>query len=396
MCTWVGGASPTSGGTANTAVLGVTDPTSTNLLNKMCQVCTPATGCPMMTGPAPVAPGSFQQLGWDPVYDPGPDNSQPIYIPKDVIIPTLDDVPDGADTQYDGYSPGLWTTTDLAYLDSNNWHWDFFMNTNNWTQVTTDPTVPGVDVDAYNAFVDILKNHNPGNHTVHHIYIGDNGHSTAGSALPGCCDCTNAQDTCRSELDGVESLVGQISNGGRPHLTRMRMPYGYPLIPGSGATAAAMSDAQNVIKTYAVSIGWHLLTHDADNVPCGCSNINASCSCQDESKGGMCCTDTPGCAGGGAMGGPYNYPQAEVNQMTMQAGCGPGAAGWGIVLMHGVLPWTAGALPMLFGPNGYFTKAGFRIGTVEDAVCWKYGMHSWDVVNKINGYTGTPQERKPN
>ena len=30
----------------------------------------------------------------------------------------------------------------------------------------------------------------------------------------------------------------------------------------------------------------------------------------------------------------------------------------------------------------------YRIGSVEDAICWKYGMHSWDIVNTVNGYTG--------
>jgi hypothetical protein len=375
----------------NTATLG---PVTANLhlLNPMCQVCAPP-DCPMMTGPAPVAAGSFQQLGWDPMYDPGTNNTQPIYIPNDVIIPTLDDVPDGSDTTFDGYTPGNWTKTDLAWLDAQGMHWDLFMNTNNWAQIFADPTNANSDPDAYNSFVDILKNHNPANHTVDHIYIGDNGGSTAGNTtMPGCCDCTNyPSNTCKSELDGVESMVAQISNNGRPHLTRMRQPFGYPLEPGSGASAAAMTDAQNLIKTYAVSIGWHLLTHDADNSPCGCTNTAMSCTtCPDEANGGMCCSDTVGCANpnGTALGGPYDYPQASVNQVMSQIGSGKGSGAWGILLFHGVLPWTSGAIPLLFGPNGLLKTAGFRIGTVEDAVCWKYGMHSWDVVNKINGYTG--------
>jgi hypothetical protein len=397
MCTWQGGATATTTkAVKNSAVLGVTDPSSTNLLNMACAVCTPATGCPMMTAPAPIAAGSFQQLGWDPKYDPGVNNEKPIYIPSDVIIPTLDDVPDGSDPMYDGYGPGLWTKTDLAWLDGNAMHWDFFVNTNNWSQVFADPTTMNADPDAYDAFVDILKNHHPGNHTVDHCQIGDNGSSSPGNAIPGCCDCPNyPSNTCAGELDGVESMVASISNSGRTHLTRMRMPYGYPLAPGSGASAAAVKDAQLVIRTRAVSIGWHFATNDADNSPCGCSNSAAPCSCPDESKGGVCCSDTPGCSGGGASAGPYDSQQAQINQVTSQIGARPGSGAWGILLMHGVLPWTAAALPILFGPNGMVGNAGFRIGTVEDAVCWKYGMHSWDVVNKINGYTGTSQ-RGPN
>jgi hypothetical protein len=92
----------------------------------------------------------------------------------------------------------------------------------------------------------------------------------------------------------------------------------------------------------------------------------------------------------------YNNTQAVVNQVTSQIGTGPGKGStWGIMLSHGVLPWTAAALPMLFGPNGAVTKSGFRIGTVEDAICWKYGMHSWDIVNQVNGYTGA-NARGPN
>jgi hypothetical protein len=66
-------------------------------------------------------------------------------------------------------------------------------------------------------------------------------------------------------------------------------------------------------------------------------------------------------------------------------GSAPGqGSSYGIILMHGVLPWTRDALPMLFGPNGYVTMHGFKTATVEDVICWKYGKHSWELVNQLN------------
>ena len=75
---------------------------------------------------------------------------------------------------------------------------------------------------------------------------------------------------------------------------------------------------------------------------------------------------------------------------------GPGTGAWGIALMHAFTPWTAETLRKLFTPGtGYMATTKYRIGTVEDAICWKYGMHSWDIINQINGYTGT-DARGPN
>ena len=56
----------------------------------------------------------------------------------------------------------------------------------------------------------------------------------------------------------------------------------------------------------------------------------------------------------------------------------------------GLLPWTHASLDGLFNPKtGYLATHGFMTATVEDAICWKYGMHSWDIVNTVNKYTGT-------
>jgi hypothetical protein len=27
---------------------------------------------------------------------------------------------------------------------------------------------------------------------------------------------------------------------------------------------------------------------------------------------------------------------------------------------------------------------GFKLATVEDAICWKYGKHSWEIVQQLN------------
>ena len=364
-CTWVGGAAPASGRSpANTTPLTGDGCAGGACLNPKCTA---------LGTPAPLS--SFPGIGFDMAYD-GPTFSTPTYIPKDVIIPTLDDVTDGPDpvtTPPDGYSNGEWTKTILQFLDANNMHWDFFMNTNNWDgPITGDPTKD--DPDGYNNFVDILSKHYPANHTVHHIHMGYNVAPDPMSGVPQGCDGALTTVTCDAEMSGVEAVVSKISAKGRPHLTRFRPPYGEPYqfnMPGN------LADVEPAVAKYAVWVGWNFLTNDATNTPC---------SCVDEGAGQACSTDTQG----------YDCTSGAYTQFTTAIGSGPGkGSSWGVVLMHGVLPWTASVLPKLFGPDGYVSKAGFRVGTVEDAICWKYGMHSWDIVNKVNNYTGA-DARGPN
>ena len=62
------------------------------------------------------------------------------------------------------------------------------------------------------------------------------------------------------------------------------------------------------------------------------------------------------------------------------------------VLMHATYPWTYDAVKLLLDPQaGYLKMHNFRVGTVEDAVCWKYGKHSWELVSQTAG-----QKRDPN
>lgn len=353
----------------------------------------------MYTSPAPApGPGSFPGIGFDSTYDQGSTQNQPVYIPNDVIIPTLDDAPDGEDDNTgpagnDGYTPGEWTMSDLAFLDSIGEHWDFFMNNNNWVTVTANPADGTCDPDGYNAYVDILKNHFPANHTADHVQMGFNFQAapTCFQWTPTqaqCCDCDLCPTTdCSAEIASVETLVAAISNNGRSHLTRFRYPYGYPL----QSQGTGLAEVQPKVAKFAVEVGWNFLTDDANNSPCGCQETSGTtCTCIDESSGGVCSTDTTGSPG------PYDNVTADYTNFVNAIGTGPGkGTSWGVALMHATVPWTAGTIRKLFGPGGYMLTTTYRIGTVEDAICWKYGMHSWDIVNKVNGYTGA-DARGPN
>jgi hypothetical protein len=311
----------------------------------------------------------------------GFEGTSPAYIPMNVVIPTLDDVPDGPDTGTDGYQPGNWTKTDLAWLDANNYHWDLFINGDNWDgPLTGDATMD--DPDGHNDIIDILQKHYPANHTIYHTAVGTKtANDVSNSCIPACCDCApvasnctktqcttadpstgrgqcnedcvGIEDTCESELQGVEAMINKFSNGGTPHLTRFRPPYGLGYAPYG--TAAPTS--QKAIAKYAVAIGWNVDSTDANQNP-GDANATAT---------------------------------YVVNTVTSALNGGA----WGIVLTHGVLPWTAQAIPTLYDPKTGSIPKKYKIGNVEDAVCWKYGMHSWDVINKFNNYTGC-DKRGPN
>jgi peptidoglycan/xylan/chitin deacetylase (PgdA/CDA1 family) len=278
----------------------------------------------------PVDPGMYPQLGFE---------AQPSYIPSDTIIPTFDDVPEGAVSPPDPtYGSGSWTKLDLQFLDSNGMHVDFFINTDNWCG---DVTLNG---ECTADIVDILTLHNPANHTIHHPHMGI-ASTTTPPANPNGCDTAAA---CDSELLGVETVIDTMSQGGRPHLTRFRAPYGEPY----QAQGPGLDIVQPVVAKYAVEVGW--------NLDCG---------------------DSLGASTG----------QQIATTVQNLIGTAPGqGTNWGIVLQHGTYPWTHDALPILYGPNGYLATHGFKLATVEDAICWKFGMHSWDIVAKLNGTARSP------
>jgi peptidoglycan/xylan/chitin deacetylase (PgdA/CDA1 family) len=276
--------------------------------------------------------GPYPDTGFD---------AQPAYIPNDVIIPTFDDGPDGENAPPDPvYGVGSWTATDLTFFAMNNMHVDFFVNTNNWCgDITQDGACTA-------ALTNILTSHNAANHTVHHIHMGIAGTMSD----PGCPDAPS----CEVEIVGVETEVNNLSRGGISHLTRFRAPFGEPF----QALGPGLAMAQTLVAKYAVQVGWNLDSGDS-----------------------LCNSTTTPCFTG----------QQIANNITTVIGTKPGSGTrWGIVLMHGTYPWTHDALPLLFGPNGYLAKHSFRVGTVEDAICWKYGKHSWEIVQQNSGQTRGP------
>ena len=154
-------------------------------------------------------------------------------------------------------------------------------------------------------------------------------------------------------MSGVETVMNMVSMGGVPHLTRFRAPYGEPFQAGGGALGAI----EGIVGKYAVHIGWGMDSSDADH--------------DDDGK---------------ALGNQY-----FLNKVQGAVGNGPGSGSWGIILMHGTYPWSLGEVKGLLNPKtGYLPTHKFRVGTVEDAVCWKYGKHSWQLIAEIN-----KSERRP-
>jgi peptidoglycan/xylan/chitin deacetylase (PgdA/CDA1 family) len=247
--------------------------------------------------------------------------------------------------------PGHWTTADLQWLDANNLHWDFFINSDN---ACNDITSASADSECVTAVTDILTLHNPGNHTVHHAHLA----GSTGDGLPFCSDA-NCVDM---EVAGIETFINTISGGDRPHLTRFRAPFGEPYEAGT------TTYVQPEVAKYAVSIGWNLDSTDSlyDN--------------------GTMCTDMNN------NPAPCQTGQTIAATVENLIGTPEHGSAYGILLMHGIFGWTHDAIQILFDPTtGYVKQKGFRVGTVEDAICWKYGKHSWEIVQWL-----TQQPRSPN
>jgi hypothetical protein len=296
--------------------------------------------CKALGTAAPI--GDFAEIGFE---------MQPMYIPKDTVIPTFDDAPDGPIDGMDPtqkadfitYGMGTWTKQIVDYLDSKSLHMDFFINTNNWCgDVLQDPT-------CVETVTKILKSQNPANHTVHHTHMGGNtSFDPMDISASSCSTTAGAMLSCDTEMKGVEMVIDQLSNGGRPHLTRFRAPYGEPFQVGGGAIQAI----KTLTKKYAVHVGWSFDTQDS-----------------------KCDSGVPPCI----------TATQVADAVKGFIGNAPGQGqGWGVILMHGTYPWTYDAVKMLFDPQtGYLKTHGFKLATVEDAVCWKYGKHSWEIVNQL-------------
>jgi peptidoglycan/xylan/chitin deacetylase (PgdA/CDA1 family) len=263
---------------------------------------------------------------------------QPSYIPNDVIVPTFDDTPDGINNPPDpNFGAGDWTRKMVDYFDSVGMHVDFFINGNNFCDVAKTP-------ECQETIRRVLKNHNPANHTVHHIHMGGTSTGTGADA-----SCNGA--ACDAEMMGVETLINTLSMGGRPHLTRFRAPYGEPFQAGNAGAIAG------IVGKWAVHVGWQM-----DSTDSLCDNCK--------------------------------YTGKQIAQKVIdQIGTGPGkGSSYGIVLMHGTYPWSYDAAKILYDPKtGYTQSHGFRLGTVEDVICWKYGKHSWELIAAANN-----SQRGPN
>ena len=275
------------------------------------------------------------------------------YIPEDVIVPTFDDVPDRPYTTMDGvlfdnFGDGGWTRQMLDFLEANDLHFDFFVNTANLCDLAKNPGCAAV-VER------LLGSQNVANHTVHHIHMGSNAPYDPTNPFNSGCRALGQGSTlvCEDEITGVESLVSVLSNGGITHLTRFRAPYGEPFQREGGA----LPEIQAVVARFAVHVGWAIESGDADH-------------------------DSDGKSLGA---------QFFADNVIRAIGSGPGQGSWGIVRMHGTYPWSIGELQRLFAPKtGYVPTHQFRIGTVEDVICWKYGRHSWELISQITGHRAGP------
>jgi peptidoglycan/xylan/chitin deacetylase (PgdA/CDA1 family) len=294
--------------------------------------------CMAMGMPRPVEP--FPEIGFEP---------RPSYIPNNVIVPTFDDVPDPMHLPSDGdkytnFMAGEWTRQLVEFLDANNLHFDMFINTVNFCDLSKDPRC----VDAVRAMV---RTQNVANHTVHHMHMGGNTPPNPADLATSSCGGAAAMYRCEDEIVGVETLVNQVSNGGIPHLTRLRAPYGEPFNLGPGAEVV-----KPIVARHAVHIGWQI-----DSLDSLCDNCRYT-------------------------------GQKIADTVIQQIGTGPGKGqNWGIVLMHGTYPWSYEAAKILFDPKtGYLATHGFKLATVEDVICWKYGKHSWEIIAQKTGSARGP------
>jgi hypothetical protein len=167
------------------------------------------------------------------------------------------------------------------------------------------------------------------------------------------CGVTGAKYSCDDELKGVDDLIAMASGGGITHLTRFRSPYGEPFQAGASTSIKA------TVAKYAIHVAWAMESGDANDD-----------------------------AGGLAKGDKF-----FANAVMSALGGAPGQGSHGLILMHGTYPWSLGEIKILLDPEnpGSLQKHGFRLGTVEDAICWKYGKHSWEIISDL-----TKQPHGPN
>jgi peptidoglycan/xylan/chitin deacetylase (PgdA/CDA1 family) len=206
----------------------------------------------------------------------------------------------------------------LDILKERNVHVDFFVNTMNY----------GGPVSLIKRMID--EGHHVGNHTVHHSHLAP------GGGMDGVPHLSTAADV-ESEIAGVETAVQTLTGGAVSQLTRFRAPFGEPYQAGDPDDVALV---EPVVAGHAVAIDWNFDTQDSTTSD---GDVVVSTFAD--------LVKTPG---------------------------EPGAA-WGIFLMHAVNAQDVDALPKILD---YIAAKGFKLATVEDVLCWKFGKHSWEIAPK--------------
>jgi hypothetical protein len=130
-----------------------------------------------------------------------------------------------------------------------------------------------------------------------------------------------------------------LSMGGIDHITRFRAPYGEPF-QTSGAERGRDPGRGGQVRRP------HRLGHGVDR-------RRPRRGRQEPGNGYFIGKVTGAIGSGPGQGSPRRHPDAR--HLPLVAGRGEG---------------------LLDPTNGEFKKRGFRVGTVEDAICWKYGKHS--------------------
>jgi peptidoglycan/xylan/chitin deacetylase (PgdA/CDA1 family) len=166
----------------------------------------------------------------------------------------------------------------------------------------------------------LAEGHHIGNHTADH------------AVLPYLADA----GTIEAEIADVEQTIGTLTDGAIPHLTRFRAPEGIPYESGSMADMALVYP---VVAKYAVHIAWNFKSGDSE----------------------------------GFIDGPSLF----TNVVAQIKKPGDPTASWGVMLSDANNQQTHDMLPMLIP---YLRGNGFRLGTVEDVVCWRFGKHSWEII----------------
>jgi peptidoglycan/xylan/chitin deacetylase (PgdA/CDA1 family) len=247
-------------------------------------------------------------------------DAQPTYIPPNVLVISLDDVPGTNDMTPAGF-PDV-TAADLAFFKTNNLKVDFFINTNNYLPTNQNADIMQMSTDG----------HYLGNHTIHHYHLG---HAPSADGIMAC----NADPTCvDSEISGNETAINTIV-GNKPHLTRFRAPFGEPYQGGYAQATADMAAVAPVVAKYAVAFNWNFDSGDSN---------------------GMAWTGT-----------------TLYQNVVSQIGTPGNGTTWGIMLAHGVYSFTYDMLQTLIP---YLKQNGFVLANLEDVSCWMWGKHTWDII----------------